>query len=192
MQTKLIPIRLIFVSLIGCLVACNSMKKSSSATVNTETVMEHPNPPPPALLSSQNGPYGSQVDLLKAQVTGNILTVELQYKPGSEDKRPSRSDTVRRMVPAGSVSSTYEIGQVVVIDEATAKTYNVLKDESGNYMASPLRTDQGKQLVAIDMSSMNDKPVAAWFKFPAPPVDTKTIAITIPEVGTYKEIPISR
>ncbi|RAJ92974.1 hypothetical protein LX87_04486 [Larkinella arboricola] len=190
MQTKLFSSLFTHALLAICLLACNSTDKSenqptnqtstsvnpSDTTLNTETVMEHPTPPPPALLSSQKGPDDSQVDLLKAQVKGSILTVELQYKPGSEDK---------------PVSSTYAINQVSVTDEVTTKTYSVMKDGSGHYMASPMRTDQGKQLINIAISSY-DKPVAVWFKFPAPPVDTKTIAIKIPDVGTYKGIPISR
>ena len=90
------------------------------------------------------------------------------------------------------VASNYEIDQISVIDEATAKKYSVLKDQSGNYMASPLRTDQGKQLININIPSFKDTPVAVWFKFPAPPVDTKTISITIPEVGSYTGIPVYR
>ncbi len=149
--------------------------------------MEHPNPPPPALLSSQKGPADSQVDLLKAQVNGSILTVELQYKPGSVDNRRSRSG-----VPAGAVSSTYVLDGVSVVDEASAKTYSVLKDESGNYMASPLQTEQGQQRITMTIPSGKDKPVSVWFKFPAPPVETKTVSITIPEVGVYQHIPLSR
>lgn len=194
MQTKLVSIQLTIALLAGCLLACNSADKSTNhsttqpdTTVNTESVMEHPNPPPPAILSSQEGPNGSQVDLLKAQVKGRILTVELQYKPGSENKRRSRSG-----VPAGAISSNYAIDQVSVTDEATAKTYSVSKDQSGNYMASPLRTDQGKQSVTISIPSVKDKPVSVWFKFPAPPINTKTISVTIPEVGTFKAIPLSR
>ncbi len=144
--------------------------------------MQHPNPPPPPVLSSQKGPNGSPVDLIKAQVNGDTLTVELQYKPGSENNRRS----------ADAVSSKYEISQVSVIDEATAKTYNVLKDQSGNYMASPLGTDQEKQKIKLTLPSSNDKPVAVWFKFPAPPVETKTVSIAIPEVGTYKDVPLRR
>lgn len=190
MQTKLFSFLLTRALLAVCLLACNSTDKSenpsttqtttsvnpSDTTLNTETVMENPTPPPPALLSSQKGPDGSQVDLLKARVKGGILTVELQYKPGSEDK---------------PVSSTYAIDQVRILDEATTKIYSVMKDGSGHYMTSPMRTDQGKQLINIAISS-NDKPVAVWFKFPAPSVDTKTIAISIPDVDTYKGIPISR
>ena len=178
MRPKLVSTQLALTFVAGWLLTCNSAHQSTRVTKqNTETVMEHPTPPPPTLLSSQKGPGDSQVDLLKAQVTDNILTVELQYKPGSEDKH---------------VSSTYAIDQVVVTDETTAKTYSVLKDQSGTYMASPVRTDQGKQQINIDLSSSKDKPVAVWFKFPAPPVDTKAISISIPEVGTYKEIPVSR
>jgi hypothetical protein len=191
MQSRLVSSLLTFALVAGWLVACNSTDKSSNqpatqtpasvtqpdTTVNTETVMEHPNPPPSPILSTQKGPDDSQVDLLKAQVNGSILTVELQYKGGSEGKR---------------IASNYEIDQISLIDEATAKKYSVLKDQSGNYMASPRRTDQGKQLINITIPSFKDKPVAVWFKFPALPVETKTISITIPEVGSYKGIPLHR
>ena len=77
-------------------------------------------------------------------------------------------------------------------DETTAKMYSVLRDQSGNSIASPLRTDQGKQSINITIPSIKDEPVSVWFKFQAPPVDTQTISVTIPEVGTYKAIPLSR
>lgn len=178
---KRILVQLTILLVVGHLSACNSAYQSkkqpltrSDTTVNTEAVVQHPNPPPPPILSSQKGPDGSQVDLLKAQVNADTLTVELQYKAG----------------PAGAVSSNYAVDQVGVMDEATTKLYRVLKDQSGSYMASPLLTDQGKQL--IDLTSSKEKPVSVRFKFSAPPVDTKTISVTIPEVGTYKAIPLSR
>ncbi len=184
MQIRLISIQLTMALLAGCLLACNPAYKStkqrttrSDTTVNTEAVVQHPNPPPPAFLSSQKGPNGSQVDLLKAQVNGDTLTVELQYKAGSEANR---------------MASTYAIDQVSVVDETTAKTYSVLKDQSGNYRASPLQSDQGKQFINIPIPSDKDKPVSVWFKFAAPPIDTKTISITIPDVGSYKNITVYR
>ncbi|RYF78293.1 MAG: hypothetical protein EOO39_01835 [Cytophagaceae bacterium] len=160
--------------------------------MNTEAVTEHPYAPPPAVLSSRKGPSGSQVDLLKAQVNGDTLTIELQYKAGLEDNRRSRSGGGVAFQPAGAVASTYAIDEVSVTDEVTAKTYSVLKDPSGQYMASPLRTDQGKQLINISIPSGKDKPVSVSFKFAALPVDTKAVSITIPDVGSYKNIPLSR
>ena len=197
MQIRLVSIQLIMALLTGCLFACNPATRStkkrltrSDTTVNTEAVTEHPYAPPPAVLSSQKGSNGSQVDLLKAQVNGDTLTVELQYKAGPEDNTRSGGGATFR--PAEAVGSTYAIDQVRVTDEATAKTYSVLKDPSGQYMASPLRTDQGKQLINIRIPSGKDKPVSVSFKFAAVPVDTKAVSITIPEVGTYKNIPLSR
>jgi len=184
MHIRLVLIKLTLAPLAGCLLACNPAFKStkqritrSDTTVNTEAVVQHPNPPPPAILSSKKGSNGSQVDLLKAQVFGDTLTVELQYKAGSEANR---------------IASTYPIDQVSVIDEATAKTYSVLKDQSGSYRASPLQTGQGKQFINIPIPSDKDKPVSVWFKFAAPPIDTKTISITIPDVGSYKNIGVYR
>jgi hypothetical protein len=187
MQTRLVSTLLTLALVAGWLLACNSADKATTqtptsvtqpeTTANTETIMEHPYPPPPAILSTLKGPDDSQVDLLKAQVNETILTIELHYKRGSEGKR---------------VSSSYAIDQISVLDETTAKKYSVLKDQSGNYMASPLQTDQGKQLITITIPSFNDTPVSVWFKFPAPSPDTKTISVTIPEVGSYKGIPVYR
>ena len=199
MPIKIVSTQLTIALMAGCLLACNSAYKStkqpltrSDTTVNTAAVVQHPNPPPSPILSSQKGPNGSQVDLIKAQVNGDTLTVELQYKPGPENNRRSGTGPSGEPVPAGAVSSNYEISQVSVTDEATAKMYSVLRDQSGNSLASPLRTDQGKQSINISIPSVKGEPVSVWFKFPAPPVDTKTISVTIPEVGTYKAIPLSR
>lgn len=160
--------------------------------MNTEAVTEHPIAPPSPILSSQKGPNGSQVDLTKAQINGDTLTIELEYKPGTEANSQSRSGGGAALRPAGVVSSTYAISQISVTDEATTKTYSVLKDQSGTYMVYPLGTDQGKQSVTIPVPSAKGKPVSVSFKFPAPPLDTKTISVTIPDVGTYKAIPLSR
>lgn len=188
MQIKLVSILFTVILLAGHMTACNSSKPSrrstsrSDTSVNTEAVTEHPIAPPSPVLSSQKGPNSSQVDLTKAQVKGDTLTIELQYKPGTEANSQS----------AGVVASTYAISQISVTDEATGKTYGVRKDQSGTYMVSPLGTDQGGQSVTIPVPSAKGKPVSVSFKFPAPPVDTKTISVTIPDVGTYKAIPLSR
>lgn len=132
-----------------------------------------PTPAKPAL-DTQPGPKGTQVALTKALVNGDILTVELQYglNPKSE-----------------SSPILYEkVEQVNYIDDATSKKYGVLKDQEGAYMASPLHSSNTE--VRIETSTAS--PAIATFKFPAPPASSKTISLSIPEVGSFNGIAVQR
>lgn len=124
--------------------------------------------PQRAAIQTQPGPKGSQVALNKVAVTGDIMTVQLTFtadKGGTE------------YVPLNEVS---------VIDDATAQQIGVLRDNAGNWLASPL---QGKDRVNINLYS---SPAIVWFKFPAPPATTKTVSINIPTVGPFDGVPVTR
>jgi hypothetical protein len=127
------------------------------------------------VIQTRSGPEGLEVDLVRAGITGSILTVELLY---------------RNRTQAYVANVEMPIQQVSYIDDATAKRYGVLKDESGQYLASPL----GKRDKAIvdlgNFSSSGKRSKVAWFKFPAPPAGTKTVSINIPDVGPYDGISV--
>ncbi|MDV2994167.1 MAG: hypothetical protein N4J56_003821 [Chroococcidiopsis sp. SAG 2025] len=125
-------------------------------------------------IQTRSGPEGLEVDLVRAGITGKIFTVELLYRnPNSE-----------------YISNVeMPIQQVSYIDDATAKRYGVLKDESGQYLASPLGK-RDKTIVDLGGFSSVKKSKVAWFKFPAPPAGTKTVSINIPDVGPYDGISV--
>ncbi|MDU0369623.1 hypothetical protein ACFPAF_04390 [Hymenobacter endophyticus] len=138
---------------------------------------ETTNPTPPATpaLATQPGPKGTQVALTKARVIGDILTVELQASlPATAD---GNYETVRA-----------DIDQVSYIDDATSRKYNVLKDQSGLYMALPL--DYSKKSVAAD--ARKSGPGIMSFKFPAPPATSTTISLSLPGMGSFDGITIQR
>ena len=134
-----------------------------------------PAPPATPALATQPGPKGTQAALTKVRVTGDILTVELQFtQPAAAD---SNSETVRA-----------EIDQVSYIDDATSRKYNVLKDQAGLYMALPL--DYSKKSVSVNVRKTG--PAIMSFKFPAPPATSSTISLSLPEVGSFDGITIQR
>ncbi|WP_185816780.1 hypothetical protein [Hymenobacter metallilatus] len=134
-----------------------------------------PAAPATPALGTQPGPRGTQVALTKARVVGDILTVELQASlPPTAD---SNSETVRA-----------EIDQISYIDDATSRKYNVLKDQSGMYMALPL--DYSKKSVAAD--ARKSGPGIMSFKFPAPPATSTTISLSLPGMGSFDGITIQR
>ncbi|MBD2699552.1 hypothetical protein IC229_02815 [Spirosoma sp. BT702] len=193
MRTNRLVSKLVVICLAIWGISCTSADKSEkqegaeppvSVTQAATPAEENPTSPTtavtttPAILSTQNGPDGAIVDLTKAAVNGSILSVEVQYRHGTGGK---------------GISSKYDIEQVSVVDEANAKKYSVLKDQAGKYMASPIWTDKGQEFINVNIPSFKkDEKTAVWFKFPAPPADTKTISVTIPEVGSFNGIPISR
>ncbi len=123
------------------------------------------------VLQTQLGPDGSEVDLRRAVVTGDILTVEIVYRNPTD----------------GIVTQIYSAEQVSIIDDATSERYDVLQDESGRYMASPMYSD-----TQLNPSAGSHESAVAWFKFPAPPPSSQTISVNIPEVGAFTGVPVQR
>ena len=123
-----------------------------------------------APIQTQFGPAETEVDLMSAQVTGDILTVTLRY-------RPSDKKTV----------DYFPIEQVKYIDDTTSTQYGVAKDQAGEWLASPKSPN-------IDKFTVNtfDGTTIAWFKFPAPPPETETISIGVPSVGPFDGVTVSR
>jgi hypothetical protein len=141
--------------------------------VAREDVSATPTPSPTptaAAIQQQTGPYGSQVSLTRAAVTGDVLTIQLSYDGG----KPYYS-----YIPVDRVS---------VIDDATAQQLSILKDGQGNALAAPLGSD-GKQVRA---ATGQGAPSVVWFKFPAPPATSRTVSINIPEVGPFDGVPVTR
>jgi len=127
---------------------------------------------PVAAIATGAGPEGSQVSLVKARVTGNVLTVELSYRN-----------------PDPSWQAYYfDVDQVSVIDDTTSQRYGVLKDNTESWMASPLATD-GKR---IRVQTKDGKPSVVWFKFPAPPASSSTVSINIPDVSPFDGVTVQR
>ena len=70
---------------------------------------------PSAAIQTQDGPEGSRVSLTRAQVTGDILTVQLRYEKTTDP----------------SLGARFSVEEVNVVDDATAQRYGVLRDQVG-------------------------------------------------------------
>lgn len=125
-------------------------------------------------IQSQPGPGGSQVDLLKVAVTGDILTVTMRCS--SEDRNNTEM---------------FRIADISVIDDATSQRLGVLKDNAGAALVS--KFTKGAQPQYDYMSAQcEQKPGVIWAKFPAPPATTKTVSINFPEVAPFDGVPVTR
>ncbi|HJR74871.1 MAG TPA: hypothetical protein VJ806_14680 [Luteimonas sp.] len=152
----------------------SSAPASTAATANPPTAQPEAAPPAsPAPIATQPGPKGSQWELSKVAVTGNVLTVQFNIRAGDEHLwNPS--------LPLSDVS---------VVDDATSQRYSPLQDNSGKPMAAPLNT-QNNQKLKLDIQKNSNGVV--WVKFPAPPATSQTVSINIPEVAPFDGVAIQR
>lgn len=164
------------VQLAGCNkpAATTAEATNTTTTVTRETVTPAEAVPPvtpmPAqtVLQSQPGPDGSQVDLIKVAVTGDILTVTL---------RCSSSDRVN--------SESFKVQDISVIDDATAQRIAVLKDNEGKWLASNVSGDY----ISTDCTL---QPGVIWAKFAAPSAGAKTVSVNLPKVAPFDGVPVTR
>lgn len=133
-----------------------------------------PAPTPVPAIATGAGPEGTQVSLVKARVTGNVLTVELSYR--TPDQGTSWD------------SYYFDAAQVSIIDDTTSQRYGVLKDNAEAWMASPLDSDNKR----IRVQTSKGTPSVVWFKFPAPPATSPTISINIPNVSPFDGVTVQR
>lgn len=120
------------------------------------------------VIQSQPGPDGSQVDLLKLAVTGDILTAT--FRCSSQDK---------------SNTEGFNVEGISVIDDATAQRISVLKDNAGDWLASRV---SGTTM----MADCEVQPGIFWAKFPAPPASSPTVSINLPGTAPFDGIPVTR
>lgn len=110
-------------------------------------------------------------DVLSARVVGAILSVDVRVNV------PTKKYLILR--PA--------LKDIFLIDDATAKKSGLLKDDAGKYLASPTNSEGDN----IDIHGY-DLAYALNFKFPAPSADAKTVSVTIPSLGGFDGLPITR
>ncbi|NIJ36506.1 hypothetical protein FHR22_001155 [Sphingopyxis panaciterrae] len=124
---------------------------------------------PPALpaIQTQPGPDGIQFALLKAAVTGDILTVTVNC---TSEK---------------SKWAYLKLDEISVIDDTTSQRIGVLKDNGGAWMGSPLN---GKDRIGLNCSPNG----VIWAKFPAPPASSPTVSINFPGVAPFDGVTVAR
>lgn len=125
-------------------------------------------PPTQAAIQGQPGPDGSQVELLSAKVTGDILTV-----------------TLRCTGPEKYNTESFTLDDISVIDDATSQRIAVLKDNDGKWLASNPSSDRIS-------ANCGTPPGILWAKFPAPPATSKTVSINLPQTAPFDGVPVTR
>ncbi len=152
----------------------NTPPTAAPDAANPTIAQPAPAPAPASTpIASQPGPQGSQWNLTKAAVTGNLLTVQFLVKPAS-DKNLFFIDQ--------------KIEDVSVVDDTTSQRYSVLKDDTGKPMASPVASTGRVLHLNIDRGSQ----AVVWLKFPAPPAGSATVSINIPDVGPFDGVTVRR
>lgn len=113
------------------------------------------------------------ISVVKANVTGKILYVEAVVKSSDE-----------------SSLHVLNVSEINYVDDAQAKKHEILKDDEGIYQASPMQTAKGSRLQVMTNSSKPEALIS--LKFAAPPAESKTITLNLPEFGSFEAIPVSR
>ena len=147
-----------------------STPQPSVETQQKEAVEQSGTPMTDKVMQTQRGPDGMKVNLIKADVTGKLLTVEIQYV------HTVPKDVIK------TVRTQYHIKDVSYINTATSKIYGVFKDKSGSWMAAPLNN---QKKVSFMLSESGDSQTV-WFMFPAPSPETNFISLNVPGVGPFK------
>jgi archaellin len=161
-----------------------SQKTDSQAAESRGVVRQTPAPQSPVtpssrytVITTRPGSGGLEVDLTSVAVTGDIVTVSLRY---------------RNLRVYYGADVNFPIEQVSITDDATSRRYGVLKDQSGQYMASPLSSSNTIQFTVDSEKTYPGSYEVAWFKFPAPPPEAQTISINVPKVAPFENISIKR
>lgn len=171
--------------LAACKQAPSPESSSPPAGTDTPAATAEPNPaiaqpevaPPAAsaapVIATQPGSKGSQWDLTKVAVTGNILSVQFNVRAGDEHLW----------------DPSFPLSDISVVDDATAQRYSPLQDSSGKPMAAPLNSVNDKML-KLDIKKNSNGVI--WLKFPAPPATSQTVSINVPEVAPFDGVTIQR
>jgi hypothetical protein len=177
----------------GGSVDSTSQRTDSQAAESRGVVRQTPTPQSPAtttspdrftVIATKPGSGGLEVDLTDVAVSGDVVTVSLRY----------RNTTDLYSGSVNLIDVDFPIERVNITDDATSHRYGVLKDQSGQYMASPV-SDDNDRTIHFTVKPEKTYPGSyevAWFKFPAPPPEAQTISINIPKVAPFDKIRIQR
>ena len=116
---------------------------------------------------------GVKVELMSVERTsGNMLTIKFKYINGN-----SKEVDINRL---GRFNHDNMVDHVYYVDTKNKKKYLVVKDAEGKAL--------GTNLQYFKLSPNESK--AAWGKFPEPPADVQKIAVYLPGVPPFEDVPI--
>ena len=142
--------------------------------------------PAPAQVSAPGTPADvSTADVMARQETDvkNLTAEVLEFR-----RRGSTLNARVRFVNQGSASVQPVItyADAYVMDAASRKKYDVLKDEGNRYIAA-LRPGYADQWYA---SIAPGETQTIWLKFPAPATDVRTLTLVLPKVAPFEDLAI--
>ena len=124
----------------------------------------------PVLASQETNWSGITAEVIEFRRKGNTLTARVRLRnQGSAEAEPD-----------------IHYNEVYVMDAAGGKKYEVLKDETNNYIAG-LRSgypDRWYQRIQPGQSQL------IWMKFPAPPAEVTSATLQIPGVQPFEDLSI--
>ncbi len=131
-----------------------------------------------AALQTQYHGSGAEVDVIKAQVAGDVLTVVVRYRNDS----------------GSGLEENSPLEEVYYIDPAENKKYQVLKDENGKWIANPVNNNGRIGVVCRDWGFKLESGAATvmWFKFPAPASGADAVNFVLPNVTPFDALPLAR
>ena len=112
-----------------------------------------------------------EIDITKAQVIDNVLTVVFVFRNTSGAKARIK------MNPS----------EIYYIDSTQNKKYHILKDEKGAFIMAP-SLYYGNLILEVEAGKMK----LAWIKMPAPDAGVETININLPGALPFEKLNISR
>ena len=112
-----------------------------------------------------------EIDVKKAQVIDNVLTVVFVFRNTSGSKAKIS------MPPS----------EIYYIDSTQNKKYHILKDEKGTFIMAP-SLYYGKLEFPVEAGKMK----LAWIKMPAPDAGVETINLNLPGSLPFEKLTISR
>ena len=128
-----------------------------------------------AVLQTQMGANANaEVDLIKAQVSGDIMTIILMF----------RNTAGKRIEFDMNTAETY------YIDKAANKKFFMLKDTEKKWVASNVRYYSSSSSFKFEIKKEGKKLI--WMKFPSPAAGVDTIDFSIPGVLPFDGLKVSR
>ena len=112
-----------------------------------------------------------EIDVKKAQVIDNVLTVVFVFRNTSGSK----------------AKISMHPSEIYYIDSSQNKKYHILKDEKGTFIMAP-SLYYGKLEFTVEAGKMK----LAWIKMPAPDAGVETININLPGSLPFEKLTISR
>lgn len=152
-----------------------SSTTSAAAAQTMTTPAATPTTPPPAaaagaLASQETNWSGITAAVTEFRRKGNTLTAKVRFTNGGSDEK--------------DVQVHY--AQVNLVDTTGGKKYQTLKDEKDEYIA--LLNPGWKDRWSSNVKPGESKTV--WMKFPAPPAETKTITLQMPNMPPFDDLTI--